>query len=61
LGQVLIDEGTDHARRTALQSRELVRIQETGLPVIELPFLTDGVDLGGLYELAQVMTDSGVR
>jgi hypothetical protein len=29
--------------------------------VIELPFLTDGVDLGGLYELAQVMTDSGVQ
>jgi len=61
LGQVLIDEGNDHSRRTALQSRELLRIQETGLPVIELPFLTDGVDLGGLYELAQVMTDSGVR
>lgn len=61
LGQVLIDEGTDHSRRTALQSRELLRIEETGLPVIELPFLTDGVDLGGLYELAQVMTDSGVR
>lgn len=61
LGQVLIDEGNDHSRRTALQSRELLRIQETGLPVIELPFLADGVDLGGLYELAQVMTDSGVR
>jgi len=61
LGQVLIDEGTDHSRRTALQSRELLRIQETGLPVIELPFLTEGVDLGGLYELAQVMTDSGVQ
>lgn len=61
LGSALISEGADHARRTALQARELTRIQETGLPVITLPFLTDGVDLGGLYEMAQVMTEAGIR
>lgn len=61
LGLALISEGADHARRTALQSRELTRINETGLPVIELPFLADGVDLGGLYQLARVMTAEGIR
>ncbi len=61
LGLALVSEGADHARRTSLQSRELARVHETGLPVIALPFITDGIDLGGLYELAQVMTDAGIR
>jgi hypothetical protein len=28
--------------------------------MIDLPFLPDGVDLGGLYELAEVLCERGV-
>jgi hypothetical protein len=30
------------------------------VPTYELPRLADGIDLGGLYELADLLTDGGV-
>ena len=32
-----------------------------GLPQLELPELTEGVDLGGIYELAELLREQGVR
>jgi hypothetical protein len=31
------------------------------MPQLELPELADGVDLGGLYELAELLREQGVR
>ena len=39
----------------------MVRITELGLPTFVLPLLPSGVDLGGLYQLADVLTEGGVR
>ena len=36
------------------------RIAELGVPTYELPRLSDGVDLGGLYELAADLCEQGL-
>ena len=57
----LLREAEDHAQRVALESREMDRVVELGLPTFVLPLLPGGVDLGGLYELADALVDGGVR
>lgn len=57
----LLREAADHALRVSLEEREMERINRLGLPVLTLPMLSSGVDLGGLYELADVLRDAGVR
>lgn len=61
IARVLADEGTDHARRVALEGREITRLDELELPVLTLPFLDGGIDLGSLYELATLLEGQGVR
>lgn len=56
----LLREAVDHAERVALEEREMVRVTELELPTMVLPLLTGGIDLGGLYELAEILTDQGV-
>jgi anion-transporting ArsA/GET3 family ATPase len=53
----LLTEAADHAHRVELERRERQRLDELDLPVIELPFLAGGIDLGGLYTLAQRLVD----
>ena len=60
LARGLLDEGRDHLRRVDLQARERARLLTQHLPTIELPALADGVDLGGLYELATALTRGGL-
>jgi hypothetical protein len=57
----LLREAADHAQRVGLEKREMSRIEEMALPTFTLPLLAGGVDLGGLYELAQLLADGGVR
>lgn len=57
----LLHEASDHAQRVALERREMVRVTELDLPTFVLPMLPDGIDLGGLYELADILTAGGVR
>ena len=61
IARVLADEGSDHARRVELESREITRLDELHLPVVTLPFLDGGIDLGSLYELATLLEGQGVR
>jgi hypothetical protein len=49
---LLVDEAQDLAQRLALEGAERDRLLGTGLPVLELPLLRGGVDLGGLFTLA---------
>jgi len=44
-----------------VQAAAIERLGEAALPSIELPDLTDGVDLAGLYELVDVLTEQGVK
>jgi anion-transporting ArsA/GET3 family ATPase len=56
----LLHEAADHAHRVALERREMERIAELGLPTFTLPQLSGGVDLGGLYELAELLHEGGL-
>lgn len=57
---VLEREAEDHSRRVELEQRELERLSDLHLPMVTLPLIPSGIDLGALYELARVMRDSGV-
>jgi anion-transporting ArsA/GET3 family ATPase len=56
----LLAEAMEHGARVALEKRERTRVKATGRPVYELPALSGGIDLGGLYELARILVDKGM-
>ena len=57
----LMREAADHSQRVALERREFLRLQELSLETISLPLLSGGIDLGGLYELAELLAEAGLR
>jgi anion-transporting ArsA/GET3 family ATPase len=57
----LVDETVEHAIRVQAEQRARERIAEVDLPLLELPDLNGGVDVGGLYELAEALTGQGLR
>lgn len=57
----LLDEALDHVQRVQLERRERDRIDALGLPIFALPLLTEGVDLGSLYEFAEMLRGEGLR
>jgi len=56
----LLGEARDHAVRRALEDAQRKVIKELGVPAYELPQLPQGVDLGGLYELAAALREGGM-
>jgi len=61
IAQTLIREGLDHSRRVQLEERELERLSDLDLPVLQLPYLAGGIDLSSLYELAGALSEQGAR
>jgi hypothetical protein len=59
IAQALAAEAADHARRATLQEREMARLADAGVPRYELPLLSDGMDLAGLYEFAEELRKQG--
>jgi anion-transporting ArsA/GET3 family ATPase len=61
----LVAETVEHALRLDAERHARARLADAGMPLIELPELTepggDGVDLGGIYELAEALRAQGVR
>lgn len=61
----LVAETVEHAVRVNAEWQARARLADAGMPLIELPELTevggDGVDLGGVYELAEALREQGVR
>ena len=61
----LVAETVEHAIRVDTELAARARLADAGMPLIELPDLTDiggdGVDLGGVYELAEALREQGVR
>jgi len=55
----LLAEAAELAERVALERQERRAIAAAGRPTYELPWLTDGIDLGGLYELADTLHRQG--
>lgn len=55
----LTAEAAAHADRVALEKRERATVATLDRPTYELPWLPDGVDLAGLYEMSAALTDQG--
>jgi anion-transporting ArsA/GET3 family ATPase len=53
----LLSEASDHAERVRLERLERRRLRSIGQPMYELDWLSDGVDLAGLYSLAEQLRD----
>ena len=56
----LLAEAHDHAVRRELEDAQRTVVAGLGVPVQELPRLSGGVDLGGLYELAADLKQGGL-
>jgi anion-transporting ArsA/GET3 family ATPase len=57
----LLDEAAEHSKRVSLERRERRELAALGRPMLELPYVTDGVDLGTLHELARTLGEQGVQ
>ncbi|HET8602767.1 MAG TPA: ArsA-related P-loop ATPase [Marmoricola sp.] len=60
LVDTLLREGHDHAERRHLEDEQRALVADLGQPAYELPLLPEGVDLGGLYELAEHLCRQGL-
>ena len=60
LVDVLLEEAEDHAERVMLERQERERLDDLGNDVYTLPYLPAGIDLGGLYALAQRLRGQGM-
>ncbi|MBW8752471.1 MAG: ArsA family ATPase [Propionibacteriales bacterium] len=60
LVETLVAEGRDHAERRRLEDSQRALVEKIGVPAYELGQLPGGVDLGGLYELAESLREQGL-
>jgi anion-transporting ArsA/GET3 family ATPase len=56
----LLVEAAEHAQRVALEKAERRRLNALDRPTYDLPLLAGGVDLGGLYALAEHLCRQGM-
>jgi anion-transporting ArsA/GET3 family ATPase len=57
----LLTETIEHATRIRARAESAAEIEKVHVPLLELPTIADGVDLGSLYELAEILAQQGVR
>jgi anion-transporting ArsA/GET3 family ATPase len=57
----LLTETIQHATRIAARAETAQQLDELNVPRLELPTISDGVDLGSLYELSESLARQGVR
>ncbi len=57
----LLTETVEHASRIRARSQSALELDNVHVPRLELPTVADGVDLGSLYELAEILARQGVR
>ncbi len=57
--ETLLDEARQHAIRLSLEKSNRRTLKGLDRPVYDLSFLADGVDLGGLYTLADQLCSQG--
>ncbi|WP_431958806.1 ArsA-related P-loop ATPase [Actinacidiphila sp. bgisy160] len=56
----LLAQAHEHAERVALERAQRAELAALGLPAYELELMGDGVDLGGLYRLAENLRKQGL-
>ena len=60
LVEALLEEGRHHAERRNLEDSQRALVEALDVPSYELPHLAGGVDLAGLYELAEALSAEGL-
>lgn len=58
--ELLLAEAADYAEGLALEQRARRLLRSTGRPVVELPQIEGGVEVGDLYELAAALRAQGL-
>jgi anion-transporting ArsA/GET3 family ATPase len=56
----LLAEARDHALRVDLEREQLSLLEDSGLPILTLPALAQGVDSGSVHELAALLLEQGM-
>ncbi|GAA3778344.1 ArsA-related P-loop ATPase [Streptomyces phyllanthi] len=56
----LLEQAEEYTERHTLEHEQRAVLRELGLPLHELPLLAEGMDLAGLYELAQELRLQGI-
>jgi anion-transporting ArsA/GET3 family ATPase len=56
----LLTETIQHATRMAARAESADQLEALDIPRLDLPAMSDGVDLGSLYELAEALEQQGV-
>ncbi|WP_326774754.1 ArsA family ATPase [Streptomyces sp. NBC_01445] len=56
----LLDQAAEYAERHDLERSQRAVLADSGLPLHELPLLTEGMDLAGLYRLATELRKQGI-
>ncbi len=57
----LLTETIEHATVIAARAENAQQLEALKVPRLELPAISDGVDLGSLYELSETLAQQGVR
>jgi anion-transporting ArsA/GET3 family ATPase len=57
----LLTETIQHATRISARAETAQQLEALQVPRLELPAISDGVDLGSLYELSETLAQQGVR
>jgi anion-transporting ArsA/GET3 family ATPase len=57
----LLTETIEHATRITARAETAQQLDALQVPRLELPAISDGVDLGSLYELSEALAQQGVR
>ena len=57
----LLTETIQHATRITARAETAQQLDALKVPRLELPALSDGIDLGSLYELSESLAQQGVR
>ena len=57
----VLTEAIQHATRIAARAENAEQLDKLQVPRLELPTIADGVDLGSLYELSEVLAQQGVQ
>lgn len=57
----LLTETIEHATRITARAQTAEQLDELNIPRLELPTISDGIDLGSLYELSELLAQQGVR
>ncbi len=55
----LLEEAAGHADRVELEAAQRQELEQAGVPLMGLPLLAEGVDLGALYDLADRLRADG--